>query len=135
MISTKKKVGFIGFTCCAGCLLEILNLEDEIVDIANEIDIVRFRMAQGDNVSDRGPFDIVFHEGSVSDEEESLDRTSDFSPVIPQMSCLKGSGLATRKSTLLRFSSVQGSLGVSLAEGKTTGMTGHSRLTNWLRSA
>ena len=72
---------------------------------------------------------------SESTEVESLDRSADFSPVIPQMSCLRGSGLATRKSTQWRFCSVQGNLGVSLAEGETTGITGHFRATNWLRSA
>lgn len=57
-----------GLTCCAGCQLEILNLEDELLDILEKINLVQFRM--GSSAKHPGPYDICFVEGSVTNEEE-----------------------------------------------------------------
>lgn len=59
----KPRIGIFGFTGCAGCQLEILNLEDILLDICNLVDVVNFRMMKSEN-SD-GPFDISFVEGSI----------------------------------------------------------------------
>ncbi len=48
--------------------MEFLRLEDELLDIAEKIDIVYFMMAQSS--VDRGPYDICFVEGSVSTPRE-----------------------------------------------------------------
>jgi coenzyme F420-reducing hydrogenase gamma subunit len=66
--SAKPIVAFYGFTCCAGCQLEILNLEDQLVDILSHIQLVQFRM--GSSATHPGPYDVTFVEGSVTNDEE-----------------------------------------------------------------
>ncbi len=60
----KPKVGIFGFTGCAGCQLNILNLEDHLLDIIALVDITTWVMAKAEN-SD-GPWDIAFVEGSIA---------------------------------------------------------------------
>jgi len=69
---TKPKVGIYSLTCCEGCQIEILDLEDMILEIANVIDIVSFRLAKEQNLS--VPVDIGILEGSISTQED-LERT------------------------------------------------------------
>jgi sulfhydrogenase subunit delta len=64
----KPVVALYGLTCCAGCQLEILDLEDELLDILDKINLVQFRM--GSSAKHPGPYDICFIEGSVTNEEE-----------------------------------------------------------------
>lgn len=64
----KPVVALFGLTCCAGCQLEILDLEDELLDILGKINLVQFRM--GSSAKHSGPYDICFVEGSVTNEEE-----------------------------------------------------------------
>ncbi|MDI6916635.1 MAG: hypothetical protein QMC80_02425 [Thermoplasmatales archaeon] len=59
----KPGVGIFGFTGCAGCQLEILNLEDILLDLPSVVDIINFRMAKSENLD--GPLDISFVEGSI----------------------------------------------------------------------
>jgi sulfhydrogenase subunit delta len=63
----KPKIAFFSFTCCEGCQLQVLNLEDEILDLVGQVEITQFREAM-DKVSD--DYDIAFIEGSVSQESE-----------------------------------------------------------------
>lgn len=65
----KPKVGIYGFSGCAGCQLEILNLEDILLDIAGAIDIVNFRMAKSNN-DDVTPLDVAVIEGSIITKEQ-----------------------------------------------------------------
>ncbi|MFW9832270.1 MAG: NADH:ubiquinone oxidoreductase [Candidatus Thorarchaeota archaeon] len=77
-MSTEKDkpiVAFTGLTCCAGCQLEILNQEDELLDILDEINLVQFRM--GSSATNPGPYDVCFIEGSVTNETE-LERLKEF---------------------------------------------------------
>jgi coenzyme F420-reducing hydrogenase gamma subunit len=64
----KPVVAFYGLTCCAGCQLEVLNLEDELLDILEKINLVQFRM--GSSAKHPGPYDVCFVEGSVTNEAE-----------------------------------------------------------------
>lgn len=64
----KPKIGIFGLTGCAGCQLNILNIEDHLLDIIGLVDIVTWVMAKADN-SD-GPWDIAFVEGSVAKASE-----------------------------------------------------------------
>jgi coenzyme F420-reducing hydrogenase gamma subunit len=48
--------------------MELLRLEEELLDIAEKIDIVYFMMAQSGE--DPGPYDVCFVEGSVSTPRE-----------------------------------------------------------------
>lgn len=66
--NSKPTVALYGLTCCAGCQLEILNLEDELLDILSQINLVQFRM--GSSAKHPGPYDICFVEGSVTNEDE-----------------------------------------------------------------
>ncbi len=65
---TKPKVGIFSLTCCEGCQIEVLNLEDVLLDIVEKIDILSFRLAKAEDINT--DFDIVFLEGSVSTEED-----------------------------------------------------------------
>jgi coenzyme F420-reducing hydrogenase gamma subunit len=66
--TTKPVVAFYGLTCCAGCQLEILDLEDELLEILGRIQLVQFRM--GSSATHPGPYDVTFIEGSVTNDEE-----------------------------------------------------------------
>ena len=64
----KPKVGFYSFTSCSGCQLEILDLEDVILDIANLVDIQHFPMAQ--QINKKFPVDIAFIEGGITNQDQ-----------------------------------------------------------------
>ncbi len=64
----KPTIGVYGLTGCAGCQLNILNCEDELLDIAATVDIKSFIMAQTGNVECE--IDIAFVEGAVSNEKQ-----------------------------------------------------------------
>ncbi|HDM89629.1 MAG TPA: hypothetical protein ENG67_00280, partial [candidate division WOR-3 bacterium] len=68
-MADKPKAGFYGFTGCAGCLLTILNCEDELLDIFNAADVKSFLMANRANFEDE-PLDVAFVEGSITTEEQ-----------------------------------------------------------------
>jgi len=61
---SKPKVGIFGLTGCAGDELAILNLEDELLDLAAAVDIIDFPMAMSGN-DQEAPLDVAFVEGSV----------------------------------------------------------------------
>lgn len=65
---TKPKVGIFSLTCCEGCQIEILNLEDILLDVVEQIDIVSFRLAQDKNNDES--FDLAVIEGSISTQED-----------------------------------------------------------------
>ena len=64
----KPIVALFGLTCCAGCQLEIINQEDQLLDILGAIELVQFRM--GSSAKHDGPYDLCFVEGSVTNEAE-----------------------------------------------------------------
>ena len=68
MSDDKPKVAVYKFTGCAGCQMELLRLEDEILDIVGKVEFSYFMMAQ--TKCDMGPYDICFVEGSVSTPRE-----------------------------------------------------------------
>ncbi len=68
MPERKPRVAVYKFTGCAGCQMELLRLEDELLDLAGKIEIVYFMMAKTE--ADLGPYDICFIEGSVSTPRE-----------------------------------------------------------------
>ncbi|MDR4506976.1 MAG: hypothetical protein MRJ65_01850 [Candidatus Brocadiaceae bacterium] len=63
----KPKVAFFSFTCCEGCQLIVLTLEEQLLELVQLIDIVSFREAM-DKISD--DYDIAFVEGSISRTSE-----------------------------------------------------------------
>ena len=59
----KPRLGFFSFSCCEGCGLQVLNLEDELLDILGVVEIVNFREAMTEQSDD---YDIAFVEGSIT---------------------------------------------------------------------
>lgn len=57
----RLKVGIFSLTSDAGCSLEFLNFEDDLLAIAHAVDILHFPMARAYNTD--GPFDVAFVEG------------------------------------------------------------------------
>ena len=64
----RPRVGVVKFASCDGCQLTLLDLEDELLAIAERFDIVEFPEATSRRSA--GPFDVLLVEGSVSDEDQ-----------------------------------------------------------------
>jgi coenzyme F420-reducing hydrogenase gamma subunit len=61
----------VKFASCDGCQLTLLDLEDDLLAIADRVDIVEFAEATSKRSS--GPFDILFVEGSISTPEQAAE--------------------------------------------------------------
>jgi sulfhydrogenase subunit delta len=64
----KPKVAVYKFSSCDGCQLSILNLEDELLDLASAVDISYF--IEATRTVKPGPYDIGIVEGSVTTPHE-----------------------------------------------------------------
>ncbi len=63
------RVGVFKFASCDGCQLQILNLEEKLLDLAERVDFAHFL-----EVSSRiepGPYDLAFVEGSITTERDA----------------------------------------------------------------
>jgi sulfhydrogenase subunit delta len=65
----RPRIGVVKFASCDGCQLTLLDLEDELLTIAQRVDIVEF--AEATSRRSAGPFDVLFVEGSVSTQEQA----------------------------------------------------------------
>ena len=65
---SKPTVAVYKFSSCDGCQLSLLNLEDELLDIANAVEIAYFLEARRRVLP--GPYDIGLVEGSVTSQHE-----------------------------------------------------------------
>jgi sulfhydrogenase subunit delta len=65
----KPKVAIYKFSSCDGCQLSILNLEDELLDLASAVDIAYFLEAT--RTVKPGPYDVGIVEGSVTTAHET----------------------------------------------------------------
>lgn len=61
---SKPRVAVHKFSSCDGCQLQFLTLEEELLTLADRVDIVYFLEAT--SMIDEGPYDVSFVEGSVS---------------------------------------------------------------------
>jgi sulfhydrogenase subunit delta len=68
-IPHRPRIGVVKFASCDGCQLTLLDLEDDLLAIADRVDIVEF--AEATSVRSSGPFDILFVEGSISTPEQA----------------------------------------------------------------
>jgi coenzyme F420-reducing hydrogenase gamma subunit len=68
--SALKKLAVWKFASCDGCQLSLLDLEDEILLLADRIEIAYFPEASSRMVE--GPYDLSLVEGSVTTAEDSL---------------------------------------------------------------
>src|SRR5512146_714899 len=64
----RPRVGVVKFASCDGCQLTLLDLEDELLAVAEKVDIVEF--AEATSRRSGGPFDVLFAEGSSSAPEQ-----------------------------------------------------------------
>ena len=65
----KPKLAVWKFASCDGCQLTVLNLEDELLDLAGAIDIAYFPEARRRTVE--GPYDLSLVEGSITTAEDA----------------------------------------------------------------
>jgi sulfhydrogenase subunit delta len=65
----KPKLAVYKFSSCDGCQLSLLNLEDELLDLASAVDIAYFLEATRTVKS--GPYDIGIVEGSITTPHEA----------------------------------------------------------------
>jgi len=65
----KPKVAVYKFSSCDGCQLSLLNLEDELLDLAEAVDIAYFLEAT--RAVKPGPYDIGIVEGSITTPHEA----------------------------------------------------------------
>lgn len=65
---SKPTVAIYKFSSCDGCQLSLLNLEDELLDLAGTVEIAYFLEARRRVVA--GPYDIALVEGSVTTPHE-----------------------------------------------------------------
>ena len=66
--TSRPRIGVVKFASCDGCQLTLLDLEDELLAIAEKVDIVEF--AEATSRRSAGPFDVLFVEGSISTPEQ-----------------------------------------------------------------
>lgn len=64
----KLRIGIFALTSDAGCQLEFLNFEDDLLAIASAVDILHFPMARAYN--EDGPFDVAFVDGVPAQPHE-----------------------------------------------------------------
>ena len=63
-MSAKPKLAVWKFASCDGCQLTLLDCEDELLDLAGEIEIANF--AEASSAVDPGPYDLSLVEGSIT---------------------------------------------------------------------
>jgi sulfhydrogenase subunit delta len=64
MATNKPTLAVYKFSSCDGCQLSLLNMEDELLDLAGAVDISYFLEAT--RAMKPGPYDIAIVEGSVT---------------------------------------------------------------------
>jgi coenzyme F420-reducing hydrogenase gamma subunit len=74
MSHSKPTIAVYKFSSCDGCQLSILNLEDELLALADAVDIAYFLEAT--RAQKPGPYDIAIVEGSVTTPHE-IERIKD----------------------------------------------------------
>ena len=68
-MATRPKLAVWKFASCDGCQLSLLDLEDELLGLAEELEIAHFLEARRAVV--RGPYDLSLVEGSVTTPEDA----------------------------------------------------------------
>ncbi|MGW3247981.1 NADH-quinone oxidoreductase subunit B family protein [Streptomyces sp. NPDC001070] len=66
---SRPRLGVFKFASCDGCQLTLLDCEDELLGLAEQMEIAHFLEASGDVAP--GPYDLALVEGSVSTPEDA----------------------------------------------------------------
>ncbi len=104
MEMNKPKIGIFGLTSCAGDQLAILNCEDELIHLANALDIRDWEMAQTNN-DNTTLLDIAFVEGVVAQSRdlEALHAIRKRSKLLVALgTCAVWGGVAAMKNQIPR---------------------------------
>jgi len=64
----KLRVAIFDFTDCEGCQVELVGLREKLTEIADQVDLVRWRLTQ--ERTEPGPYDITIVEGTPITKEE-----------------------------------------------------------------
>jgi coenzyme F420-reducing hydrogenase gamma subunit len=64
----RPKAAIFDFTDCEGCEVALISLREKLLEIAGEIEVVNWRLAQ--KRADEGPYDLVIIEGTPVTQEE-----------------------------------------------------------------
>lgn len=64
---SKIKMAFFDFTCCEGCQLTVLELEERLFDLLEHVEIAAWREVM---TGDTGIYDVAFCEGSITREQD-----------------------------------------------------------------
>jgi coenzyme F420-reducing hydrogenase gamma subunit len=64
----RPKLAVFKFSSCDGCQLTLLNLEDELLSLAGEVEIAYFLEARSQ--TSPGPYDVALVEGSITTAED-----------------------------------------------------------------
>jgi len=65
----RPRLGVVKFASCDGCQLTLLDLEDQLLGIAEQVEIVEF--AEATSARSAGPYELLLVEGSVSTPEQA----------------------------------------------------------------
>lgn len=96
---TKPTLAVWKFASCDGCQLSLLDLEDELLDIAGAIDIAHFAEATSAHVD--GPYSVSLVEGSISTTRdlERIQRIRDQSDLLVAIgACATAGGIQALKN-------------------------------------
>jgi coenzyme F420-reducing hydrogenase gamma subunit len=97
----KLKVAVYKFTSCAGCQLEFLHCEGELLEMTKQIEFAYFKEAKRDWIP--GPYDIGFVEGAVStaEAEKQIKKVREDCRILVVMgACATTGGLPSLKNWL-----------------------------------
>ncbi|SCZ59096.1 NADH-quinone oxidoreductase subunit B family protein [Thiohalomonas denitrificans] len=88
----KPKISVHKFSSCDGCQVQILSLEEELLQLADRVDIAFF--AEATSRMDPGPYAVSFVEGSVSTphEIERIKHIRDISDLVVSIGACGQSG-------------------------------------------
>jgi coenzyme F420-reducing hydrogenase gamma subunit len=67
----RLRVGVVKMASCDGCQLTLLDLEDELLALAERFDIIEFPEAS--SLRSGGPYDVLLVEGSISTPDQAAD--------------------------------------------------------------
>jgi sulfhydrogenase subunit delta len=70
--SRRPRLAVWKFASCDGCQLTVLDLQDELLALASEVDIAHFTEATSAEIPGPEPFDVSLVEGSVSTPEDAV---------------------------------------------------------------
>lgn len=97
-MSSKPKVAFFDFACCEGCQLQIANLEEDVVGLAELVDVVEFREVATGHAPE---YDIAIIEGSITrkkDEERIKDIRNRAKLLVAYGQCAVSGGINRLKN-------------------------------------